>query len=61
MGCWLGDTELFTLLFNLNPSFRQKYHIPSAQLKFKRMLIFFDGINYVDYTNFSLKVQRAVP
>ena len=60
-GYRLGDADLFALLFDVNSSFQQKYHIPSAQLEFKQMLIFFDGINYVGYTNFSVRVQRAVP
>ena len=60
-GYRLGDPDLFALLFDMNSSFQQKYHIPSAQMKCKQMLIFFVGINHVGYTNFPVKVQRAVP
>ena len=59
LGYRLGDADLFALLFDVNSSFQQKYHIPSAQLECQQMLILFDGIN-VGYTNFSVKVQRAV-
>ena len=58
----LEDAHLFALLFDVNSSFQQKYHIPSAQLECKQMLlIFFDGINHVGFTNFPAKVQQAVP
>ena len=32
-GYRLGDADLFAFLFNVNSSFQQKYHIPSAQLE----------------------------
>ena len=60
-GYRLGDGDLFVLIFDVDSSFRQKYHIPSAQLECKQMQIFFDGINHVGCTNFSVKVQRALP
>ena len=57
-GYQLGDADLFALLFDVNSSFQQKYHIPSAQLECKQMLIFFDGINHVGYTNFPVKCNN---
>ena len=60
-GYRLGDSKLFALLFDVNSGFWQKYHIPSAQLESKQMLIFLDGKNCVGYTNVSVKVQRTVP
>ena len=56
-----GDGDLFAILFDVNSSFRQNYHTPSAQLECKQMVILFNGINHVGYTNFSVKVQQAVP
>ena len=59
-GYRLGDADLFAL-FDVNSSFQQKYRILSAQLECRQMLIFFNCVNHVGYTNFPVKVQRAVP
>ena len=60
-GYRLGDADLFALLFDVNSSFQQKYHIPSAQLEYKQMPMFFDRTNHVGYTNFPVKMQQAIP